>query len=170
MKGQVRLEATCWGALGGDRRMWLWVVAAGCPSCDEDQCLPEFGGHWPGPKCQMPPLSSCVTLKSHLDLLNGALSCGMGIVPISWDHCSFHYFRSWTIVRNPVWHGTGNYTHALINLKNVFSETHCTYMLVFSILFSIEHGDCKSLNWFYDQIMGCKVEFDRRQVNKRPFP
>lgn len=57
---------------------WLWVVAAGCPAVMQTQPAPELGAQQLGPTCPMPPFSGCVTLKCHLDLLNGALAVEWG--------------------------------------------------------------------------------------------
>lgn len=83
MKGQVRVEVPCLGALGRAGQCGLGPVAAGYTSCGEDQYAQELGGHLTSTQAPVPPLSSFVTLKNHLALLNDAFSCETEIRPTS---------------------------------------------------------------------------------------
>ena len=59
-----------------------WVVLANvATSCDEDQHTQELGGNPTSAQAPVLPLSSFVTLKNHLALLNDAFSCEMEIRP-----------------------------------------------------------------------------------------
>lgn len=84
-------------------------VAACCTTFDGDQ-HERLGGTLTLAQTLVPPLSSCVTLKNHLDLLNGALSPGMGIELTSWDCHELSIFWAQATVRSAVC-VTARHTH-----------------------------------------------------------